>query len=83
MEKEQIHQLQEDVVNRIKQDMETKRVNQEDNLLNTRLQESVEELNVNSLFIFLRSFSSSSFLDDYERLCETNGINQWHTSSYC
>ena len=75
MEKEQIHQLQEDVVNRIKQDIETKRANQEENLLNTRLQESVEELNVNSLFIFPPNRIKSSFLDDYERLCETNGIN--------
>jgi hypothetical protein len=39
-------ELQEQVLNRIKQDIETKRNNQEENLLNTRLQESVEELNV-------------------------------------
>ena len=58
IEKEQINQLQEDVLNRIKQDMEARRSNQEENLLNTRLQESVEELNVN-IFLSLESFSSS------------------------
>jgi hypothetical protein len=39
-------QLQEQVLNRIKQDIETKTNNQEENLLNNRLQQSVEELNV-------------------------------------
>lgn len=39
-------QLQEEVLNRIKQDMEAKTNSQEENLLNTRLQQSVEELNV-------------------------------------
>lgn len=50
IEKEQINQLQEDVLTRIRQDMDTRRSNQEENLLNTRLQESVEELNVNMIF---------------------------------
>lgn len=59
LEKEQVHQLQEDVLNRIKQDIETKRANQDDNVLNARLQESVEELNVNSLLII--SFHSLRF----------------------
>ncbi len=39
-------QLQEQVLNRIKHDTEMKTNNQEENLLNTRLQQSVEELNV-------------------------------------
>jgi len=42
-------QLQEQVLNRIKQDIEIKTNNQEDNLLNTQLQQSVEELNVKIL----------------------------------
>jgi len=46
MEKQQMSQLQEEVLNRIKQDLETKTNNQEENLLNTQLQQSVEELNV-------------------------------------
>ncbi len=63
-------QLQEQVLNRIKQDIDIKNNNQEENLLNTRLQQSVDELNVkfpaffprkNSLFCF-------SFLDNNERL---------------
>lgn len=41
-------QLQEQVLDRIKQDIETKTASQEENLRNTRLQESVEELNVNT-----------------------------------
>jgi hypothetical protein len=41
-----MNQLQEQVLNRIKQDIEIKTNSQEDNLLNTRLQQSVEELNV-------------------------------------
>ncbi|CAF3724649.1 unnamed protein product [Rotaria sp. Silwood1] len=44
-EKQQMSQLQEQVLNRIKQDIEIKTNNQEENLLNTRLQQSVEELN--------------------------------------
>ncbi|CAF3134578.1 unnamed protein product [Rotaria sp. Silwood2] len=44
-EKQQMSQLQEQVLNRIKQDIEVKTNNQEENLLNTRLQQSVEELN--------------------------------------
>jgi len=43
-------QLQEQVLNRIKQDIEIKTNNQEDNLLNIRLQQSVEELNVKFYF---------------------------------
>jgi hypothetical protein len=39
-------QLQEQVLNRIKQDIEIKNNNQEENLLNNRLQQSVDELNV-------------------------------------
>ncbi|CAF1004528.1 unnamed protein product [Adineta steineri] len=45
IEKQQMSQLQEQVLDRIKQDMEIKTHSQEENLLNTRLQESVEELN--------------------------------------
>lgn len=44
-------QLQEQVLNRIKQDIETKTNNQEENQLNNRLQQSVEELNVKSNII--------------------------------
>ncbi len=45
-------QLQEEVLNRIKQDIQTKTNNQEENLLNTRLQQSVDELNVNFWMFF-------------------------------
>ncbi|UJR26686.1 hypothetical protein I4U23_008002 [Adineta vaga] len=45
IENQQMSQLQEQVLNRIKQDIEVKTNSQEENLLNTRLQESVEELN--------------------------------------
>jgi chromosome segregation ATPase len=45
IEKQQMSQLQEEVLNRIKQDIQTKTNNQEENLLNTRLQQSVDELN--------------------------------------
>ncbi|CAF0731746.1 unnamed protein product [Adineta ricciae] len=45
IEKQQMSQLQEQVLDRIKQDIETKTASQEENLRNTRLQESVEELN--------------------------------------
>ena len=41
-----MNQLQEQVLNNIKQDIEKKTNNEEENLLNTRLQQSVEELNV-------------------------------------
>ncbi|CAF0868758.1 unnamed protein product [Rotaria sordida] len=44
-EKQQMSQLQEQVLNRIKQDIELKTNNPDENLLNTRLQQSVEELN--------------------------------------
>jgi len=54
-------ELQEQVLNRIKQDIETKRNNQEENLLNTRLQESVEELNVK--FYILKTKFQISFFD--------------------
>jgi hypothetical protein len=59
IEKQQMSQLQEQVLTRIKEDIEIKTNNQEENLLNTRLQQSVEELNV-----IIRHFSSrkSSFL---------------------
>jgi hypothetical protein len=38
--------LQNQVLDRINQDIKIKTNNEEDNLLNTRLQQSVEELNV-------------------------------------
>lgn len=41
-----MNQLQEQVLNRIKQDIEIKTNNEEENLRNVRLQQSVEELNV-------------------------------------
>lgn len=50
-------QLQEDVLNRIKQDIEVKTNNQEETLLNTRLQQSVEELNVKFPIEFICLFS--------------------------
>jgi hypothetical protein len=53
IEKQQMSQLQEQVLTRIKEDIEIKTNNQEENLLNTRLQQSVEELNV-----IIRHFSS-------------------------
>lgn len=46
IEKQQMSQLQEQVLDRIKQDIEVKNSSQEENTLNVRLQESVEELNV-------------------------------------
>jgi len=45
VEKQQITDFQEQVLNRIKQDIEIKNANQDDNLLNARLQQSVDELN--------------------------------------
>jgi len=59
-------QLQEQVLNRIKQDIEIKTNNQEDNLLNIRLQQSVEELNVK--FYFNKKKFLFYFLVNYERL---------------
>jgi hypothetical protein len=53
-------QLQEEVLNRIKQDMETKTNSQEENLLNTRLQQSVEELNVKFRY-FVTSYTHFFF----------------------
>jgi len=53
-------QLQEEVLNRIKQDMETKTNSQEENLLNTRLQQSVEELNVKFRY-FVTSYTHVFF----------------------
>jgi hypothetical protein len=64
-------QLQEQVLNRIKQDIEIKNNNQEENLLNTRLQQSVDELNVKFPRFFPLKNSSFCFslLDNNERLC--------------
>lgn len=45
IEKQQMTEFQEQVLNRIKQDIEIKNASQDDNLLNTRLQQSVDELN--------------------------------------
>ncbi|CAF4039313.1 unnamed protein product [Rotaria magnacalcarata] len=44
-EKQQMSQLQEHVLTRMKQDIELKTNSEEENLLNSRLQQSVEELN--------------------------------------
>jgi hypothetical protein len=65
-----MNQLQEQVLNRIKQDIEIKTNSQEDNLLNTRLQQSVEELNVkfNSFYFNKENFLLFYFLVNYERL---------------
>jgi len=64
-------ELQDQVLNRIKQDIETKRNNQEENLLNTRLQQSVDELNVKfpTFFPLKNLLFCFSFLDNNERLC--------------
>lgn len=57
-------QLQEQVLNRIKQDIEIKTNSEDENLLNTRLQQSVEELNVKKISIqkFIPFFLSLSQL---------------------
>jgi hypothetical protein len=65
-------QLQDEVLNRIKQDIQMKTNNQEENLLNTRLQQSVDELNVNFWMFFdpsIIDFVFFFFLVNYERLC--------------
>ena len=64
--------LQNQVLDRINQDIKIKTNNEEDNLLNTRLQQSVEELNV--IIQLLLSLPSQTFfyLVNYERLCKTN-----------
>lgn len=46
MEKRSMTQFQEEMLDRIKKDLEAKNQSAEENLLNTKLQQSVEELNV-------------------------------------
>ena len=46
LEKQHMSQLQEQVLDRIKHDIEVKNNSQDDNLINTKLQQTVEELNV-------------------------------------
>ena len=48
MEKRAMAQLQEQMLERMKKDIEAKSQSEEENLLNTKLQQSVDELNVNS-----------------------------------
>ena len=75
-------QLQEQVLDRIKQDIEAKSLSQEENLLNVKLQQSVEELNVSTILSFRAIRLVPSPLDDHERLCQANGVDQRHTSPY-
>ena len=49
IEKQHMSQLQEQVLDRIKHDIEVKNSSQDDNLINTKLQQSVEELNVRTI----------------------------------
>jgi hypothetical protein len=70
IERQQLNQLQEQVLNRIKEDIEMKTSNQEENLLNIKLQQSVEDLNVKLLFLL--DFNKNFFFFfkvNHERLC--------------
>ena len=81
-EKQHMSQLQEQVLDRIRHDIEVKNSNQDDNLINTKLQQSVEELNVRTGFFRDDTLLISLMdLDDHERLCQTNRVNQWNTCS--